>query len=130
MRGVTFYPWTGRFAGYAARYKTALRHFEELLNLSRHEHGERSPKTATALNNLADVLRATGRYTEAESLHRQAAAPGHDGTAPIRGDGRRGRPLNAAGLVVPPYARGETLGARDHVGRVDGSPVRAGRDRR
>ena len=62
----------GIFAERAARHKTALRNFEELLKLSRREYGDRSPKTATVFNNLASVLQATGRYAEAEPLHRQA----------------------------------------------------------
>ena len=64
----------GKFAQQAAQYTTALRHFEKLLDLSRREHGERSPETAPALNNLAGVLRATGQYAEAELLYRQALA--------------------------------------------------------
>ena len=62
----------GVFANHTARHKTARRRFEELLKLSHHEYGERSPETATALNNLAGVLQATGQYAEAEQLHRQA----------------------------------------------------------
>ena len=62
----------GRFAERAARYKTALQYFEKLLDLSRREHGERSPETAIVLNNLAGLLRATSRYAEAEPLYRQA----------------------------------------------------------
>ena len=62
----------GELAHHVSRYKTALRHFEELLEISRHEHGEKSPKTATVINNLAASLRATGRYDEAEPLFRQA----------------------------------------------------------
>ena len=62
----------GLFAGRAARHQTALRHFDELLKLSRREYNERSPRTAIVLNNLASVLQATGRYAEAESLCRQA----------------------------------------------------------
>ena len=62
----------GRFAARAAQYKPARRRFEELLELSHREHGERSPETARVLNNLARVLRATGQYAEAEPFHRQA----------------------------------------------------------
>ena len=62
----------GIFAARAAQYKPALRHFEKLLELSHREHGERSPETARVLNNLARVLRATGRYAEAEPLYRHA----------------------------------------------------------
>ena len=62
----------GTFAERAAQYKPARRHFEELLELSHREHGERSPETATVLNNLAGVLWATGQYAEAEPLYRQA----------------------------------------------------------
>ena len=62
----------GIFAARAAQYKPALRYFEELLELSHREHGERSPETARVLNNLARVLRATGRYAEAEPFHRHA----------------------------------------------------------
>ncbi len=62
----------GVFAERAAQYKPARRRFEELLELSHREHGERSPETATVLNNLAGVLRATGQYAEAEPRYRQA----------------------------------------------------------
>ena len=62
----------GIFAARAAQYKPARRRFEELLELSHREHGERSPETARVLNNLAGVLRATGRSAEAEPFHRHA----------------------------------------------------------
>ena len=61
----------GEFAGRAAQYKTARRHFEKLLEFSRHEYGERSSQTAVALNSLAVLFRITGQYHEAESLLRQ-----------------------------------------------------------
>ena len=62
----------GTFAARAAQYKPARRHFEELLELSHREYGERSPETARVLNNLARVLQATGQYAEAEALDRHA----------------------------------------------------------
>ncbi len=62
----------GQFAMRAARYGTARGHFARLLELSRHEHGERSPETAAVLSNLAGLLQATGQYKEAEPLFRQA----------------------------------------------------------
>ena len=62
----------GTFAWRAGRYAAALRHFGDLLELSRRDHGEGSPKTAAALNSLANLLRAMGRYEEAEPLYRQA----------------------------------------------------------
>ena len=68
----------GTFAWRAGRYATALRHFEDLLELSRREHGEGSPKNATALNNLANILGAVGRYEEAEPLYRQALEIGRE----------------------------------------------------
>ena len=69
---------SGRFAERTGQYKTALRHFESLLRLSRQEHGEQSARTANALSNLAVVLRAIGRYEEAESLYRQALKIGRE----------------------------------------------------
>ena len=62
----------GVFARRAARYKSALHHFEQLLEVSRNEHGEKSPETAGVFNNLAALLQTTGRYEEAEPLFRQA----------------------------------------------------------
>ena len=56
----------GTFAWRTGRYETALRHFRTLLELSRREYGEGSPKTATAIGKLANVLAAMGRYKEAE----------------------------------------------------------------
>ena len=51
----------GSFAWRSGRYATALRHLRDLLDLSRRDHGEGSPKTATAFNDLANLLRALGR---------------------------------------------------------------------
>ena len=67
----------GNFAERTARYKAARHHFENLLELSRREHGGRSPETATALNNLASVLGDTGQYDKAEPLLRQAVEIRH-----------------------------------------------------
>ena len=68
----------GIYAGRAGRYPTALRHLEGLLALSRHEHGERSLKTAAALDSLANLLADMGRYDEAEPLYRQALEIGRE----------------------------------------------------
>ena len=68
----------GSFAWRSGRYPAALRHIEDLLELSRREYGERSPETGTALNMLATVLADAGRYEEAEPLHRQALEIGRE----------------------------------------------------
>ena len=62
----------GTFAWRAGRYASALHHLEDLLALSRREHGEGSPKTAAALNSLANLLGTIGRHEKAGSLYRQA----------------------------------------------------------
>ena len=66
----------GSFAWRSGRYVTAQRHLRNLLDLSRHEYGEESPKTGTALGSLANLLKTTGRYDEAEPLYRQALEVG------------------------------------------------------
>ena len=63
----------GSFAWRSGRYAIAL-----LLDLSRREYGERSPKTGTALGSLANLLKDTGRYEEAEPLFRQALEIGRE----------------------------------------------------
>ena len=68
----------GTFAWRVGRYAAALRHFGDLLELSRRDYGEGSPKTAAALNSLANLLRAMGRYEEAEPLYRQALEIGRE----------------------------------------------------
>ena len=68
----------GAFAWRAGRYATALRHLEGLLALSLREYGEGSSETATALNSLANLLGAMGRYEEAEPLYRQALEIGRE----------------------------------------------------
>ena len=45
------------FAWRSGRYATALRHLRDLLDLSRREYGDGSPKTGTALGSLANLLR-------------------------------------------------------------------------
>ena len=62
----------GSFAWRSGRYETALRHLRDLVDLSRREYGEGSPKTGMALRSLAILLADTGRYEEAEPLYRQA----------------------------------------------------------
>ena len=66
------------FAERAARYNTARHLFEELLDLSRMEHGDSSSETATVLNGLAGLLRVTGRYGEAERMYRKALEIGRE----------------------------------------------------
>ena len=68
----------GIFTRRAGRYATALRHLEDLLELSRREYGERSPKTAAALNDLANLLNDMDRRREAERLYRQALEIGRE----------------------------------------------------
>ena len=68
----------GIFARNAGRYVIALRHLRDLLELSRREYGEESPKTAASLNSLANLLGAMGRYEEAEPLFRQALEIGRE----------------------------------------------------
>ena len=68
----------GIFARRAGRYATALRHLEDLLELSRREYGEGSPKTAAALNNLANLLNDMDRRREAEQFYRQALEIGRE----------------------------------------------------
>ena len=68
----------GTYAWHAGRYATALRHLEGLLALSLREYGEGSPETATALNSLANLLGAMGRYEESEPLYRQALEIGRE----------------------------------------------------
>ncbi|MEJ6479545.1 MAG: tetratricopeptide repeat protein, partial [Octadecabacter sp.] len=45
---------------------------EGLVNRAKSEFGDRSPEYATQLNNLAEVVRAQGRFPEAETLYREA----------------------------------------------------------
>ena len=68
----------GRFAWRSGRYATALRHLRDLLDLSRREYGEGSPKTGTALGSLANLLAKTGRFEEAEPLYLQALEIGRE----------------------------------------------------
>ena len=68
----------GSFARRSGRYATALRHLRELLDLSRREYGEGSPKTGTALGSLANLLNDMGRYEEAVPLYRQALEVGRE----------------------------------------------------
>ena len=60
----------------AGRYGEAIRFEEDLVDFARREYGEEGPKTAVALNNLAESYRTTGRYEEAESLYREASEIG------------------------------------------------------
>ena len=68
----------GTFARRSGRYATALRHLRDLLDLSRREYGEGSPKTGTAFGSLANLLNDMGRYEEAEPLYRQALEIGRE----------------------------------------------------
>jgi tetratricopeptide (TPR) repeat protein len=62
----------GTFHARAGQHGAAIAADEALLALSRAEFGPDSPKTAIAMNNLAESYRAMGRYAEAEPLYRQA----------------------------------------------------------
>ena len=61
----------GEFFWRAGRYEEALRSGQDLLTLSKREHGEESPETAMALNDLAIWYEKLGQYDQAETLFRQ-----------------------------------------------------------
>ena len=105
----------GIFAGRAARHKTALRHFEELLyrqalEIRRKTLGETHPDYAMGLNNLAVLLLTMGQYTEAEPLHRQALEIGRKTLGEAHPDYATGL-NNLAGVLeaVGRYAEAEPL---------------------
>ncbi|MEM7188393.1 MAG: tetratricopeptide repeat protein [Pseudomonadota bacterium] len=62
----------GAFLLRAGQNDRAIRNHEDLVDLSKWDHGDDDPKTATAINNLAESYRAMGRYQEAEPLFAQA----------------------------------------------------------
>jgi len=62
----------GEFLRRAGRSGEAIRFDEDLVALSKSEHGDADAKTAEAMNNLASSYRAMGRYRDAEPLFRQA----------------------------------------------------------
>lgn len=66
----------GMFLGRAGRHDEAPAFERKLVALSRQEHGPQARQTATALNNLAETLRALGHYAAAEPLYREALAIG------------------------------------------------------
>ncbi len=55
-------------------FPNALRFGEDLVKAAVAEHGDGTPEHATALNEHAVTLQATGRHAEAEPLYRQALA--------------------------------------------------------
>ena len=63
----------------AGKYPEALRMAEDLVTVARRDFGEIDAKTATALNELALVVQAQGRYSEAEDLYNQAQVGGGPG---------------------------------------------------
>lgn len=58
--------------GCRADYETSILFIEEALRIERATVGEQHERYAVSLNNLATLLRAMGRYEEAEPLFRQA----------------------------------------------------------
>ncbi|WP_299654217.1 tetratricopeptide repeat protein [uncultured Tateyamaria sp.] len=62
----------GRLLQWSGRSVEAVAVEEMLVSLARLEFGEQDPKTATALNNLAESYRSLGRFEEAEPLYREA----------------------------------------------------------
>ena len=62
----------GMFLWRAGRHDEALTINRKLVTLSRQDHGQQSPQTATALNNLAGTLRSLALYVQAEPLYREA----------------------------------------------------------
>ena len=62
----------GHFFFRAGRYPEALRTGQDLLALSKRDHGDTAPETATALNDLAFWHQNLGQYDQAEPLYRQA----------------------------------------------------------
>jgi tetratricopeptide (TPR) repeat protein len=57
-----------------ARYKEAEPLWREVAEIRKRENGEKSPTYSTALNNLAQLLKATNRMAEAEPMYRSALA--------------------------------------------------------
>ena len=55
------------------QYEEALQQFDRALKEAE-TFGEGDPRYATTLNNLAELYRTQGRYTEAEQLHNKALA--------------------------------------------------------
>jgi tetratricopeptide (TPR) repeat protein len=62
----------------AGQYEAAFEKNKRLVELSKQDFGARDPKTATALNNYAESLRAAGQYAEAEPLYREALEIGRE----------------------------------------------------
>ncbi|MDZ7905985.1 MAG: tetratricopeptide repeat protein [Cypionkella sp.] len=62
----------GMFLWRAGRHGQAIAAHTQLVALAKAEFGPDHPKTATAMNNLAESLRAAGQYDQAEPLCRQA----------------------------------------------------------
>ncbi len=62
----------GIFLGRAGHHKQALPIQQDLVDLAQDEFGDADPKTATALNNLAQSLQALGDLDGAEPLMRRA----------------------------------------------------------
>ena len=89
----------GGFARRSGRYETALRHLRDLLDITRREYGEGSPKTGTALGSFANLLTDMGRYEEAEPLYRRALEVGRETLDELHPD-YAARLNNLANLLV------------------------------
>ena len=61
-----------KMAYHLANYPEAESLAKAALNAAQQEFGQNAAEYGTALNNLAGLLRATGRFAEAEPLYRQA----------------------------------------------------------
>ena len=60
--------WAARLAELLGDYPTAARRYEAVLVRLRVQKGDDAPEIAGALENLAEVYRAQGRFEEAEPL--------------------------------------------------------------
>lgn len=79
-RAVGLHETTDHLVSYArmtwrlARGEEAVNVYEKLVELAKTEYGAESGAYASELSNLANVVRAQGRYAEAEELNREALA--------------------------------------------------------
>lgn len=56
------------------RYREAIPLAKRAIQIREKRHGSEDPNTAVAINNLAELYRATGEYAEAEPLYQKAVA--------------------------------------------------------
>jgi CHAT domain-containing protein/Tfp pilus assembly protein PilF len=56
------------------RYREAIPLAKRAIQIREKMHGSEDPNTAVAINNLAELYRATGEYAEAETLYQKAVA--------------------------------------------------------